>query len=210
MIDNVLLVLKHTNEDRCYIAIARFRGSCFTTNKKIMKLSIHQPAPQFITKDVFGNIIRLDELRGKKVYLAFERNAGCPVCNLRVHTLLKHADSFANNNTVVLLVYESTESRMREYLEAKSYPFHFIADPENKLYTSYSVGQSFLKLFKSLFNGLVSKALEGKKLFTKTISQDGHTATIPGEFMIDEHGNLSIVHYGRFIGDHLPVSTLLK
>ena len=172
-----------------------------------MKLSIHQPAPQFIAKDVFGNIIRLEELRGKKVYLAFERNAGCPVCNLRVHTLRKHADSFAKNNIVVLLVYESTEAKMKEYLEDKSYPFHFIADPDNKLYKSYYVGQSFPKLLKSLFNGLVSKAMEGKKLFPKAISQDGHTATIPGEFMIDEHGKLSIVHYGRFVGDHLPVHT---
>jgi peroxiredoxin len=175
-----------------------------------MKLSIHQQAPPFIVKDVFGNIIRLEELRGKKIYLAFERNAGCPVCNLRVHTLLKHADAFAQNSIVVLLVYESTEAKMLEYLDGKSYPFHFIADPHNKLYKSYSVGQSFTKLLKSLFNGLIPKAMEGKKLFTKAVSQDGHTATIPGEFMIDEQGNLSIVHYGRFIGDHLPVHTFLK
>ena len=172
-----------------------------------MKLSTHQEAPRFITKDVAGNIIRLEELRGKKVYLAFERNAGCSVCNLRVHTLLKHADSFARNNIVVLLVYESTEAKMQEYLGGKSYPFHFIADPDNKLYKTYYVGQSFTKLMKSLFNGLISKAMEGKKLFEKAISQDGHTATIPGEFMIDEQGKLSIVHYGRFVGDHLPVHT---
>lgn len=175
-----------------------------------MKLSIHQPAPQFIVKDVFGNIFRLEEMRGKKVYLAFERNAGCPVCNLRVHTLLKHADSFLKNNIAVLLVYESSEAKMREYLEGKSYPFHFIADPDNKLYKRYNIGQSFVKLLKSLLNGLIPKAIEGKKLFTKAILQDGHLATIPGEFMIDEHGNLSIVHYGKFIGDYLPVSEILK
>lgn len=175
-----------------------------------MQLSTHQQAPAFIAKDVTGNIIRLEELRGKKVYLAFERNAGCPVCNLRVHTLLKNADSFVKNNTVVLLVYESTEQKMNEYLEGKNYPFHFIADPENKLYKTYFVEQSFVKLLKSLFNGLLPKAVEGKKLFSKTISQDGHAATIPSEFVIDAQGRLSIVHYGRFIGDHLPVHILLQ
>ncbi len=107
----------------------------------------------------------------------------------------------------MLLVYESTEAKMQEYLGGKNYPFHFIADPDNKLYKAYYVGRSFTKLMKSLFNGLVSKAMEGKKLFTKAISQDGHTATIPGEFMIDEQGKLSIVHYGRFIGDYLPMHT---
>lgn len=175
-----------------------------------MQLSTHQQAPNFIVKDVYGNIIRLEEMRGKKVYLAFERNAGCPVCNLRVHTLLKNADSFKRNNIVVLMVYESTEQKMNEYLEGKKYPFHFIADPDNKLYKTYYVEQSVGKLLKSLFNGLLSKAMEGKKLFSKTISQDGHTATIPSEFMIDEQGKLSTVHYGRFIGDHLPVSIFLK
>jgi thioredoxin-dependent peroxiredoxin len=178
--------------------------------KNLKMLSTHQQAPLFIVKDVFENIVRLEDLRGKKVYVAFERNAGCPVCNLRVHTLMKHADSFAQNNIVVLLVYESTEAKMQEYLDGKSYPFHFIADPDNKLYKTYGVGQSFAKLIKSLFNGLVSKAIEGKKLFSKSIAQDGHTATIPAEFMIDELGDLSIVHYGRFIGDHLPIPTILK
>jgi peroxiredoxin len=175
-----------------------------------MQLSTHQQAPNFIVKDVTGNIIRLEALRGKKVYIAFERNAGCPVCNLRVHMLLENANSFARNNIVVLLVYESSEQKMNEYLEGKSYPFHFVADPDNRLYKTYYVGQSITKLLKSLFKGLLSKAIEGKKLFNKSISQDGHTATIPSEFMVDERGKLSIVHYGRFIGDHLPVHTLLQ
>lgn len=173
-----------------------------------MSLSVLQQAPDFTTTDVYGQSLQLKKLQGKKVYLAFERNAGCPVCNLRMHTLLKNADYFAANKIEVWVVYESSIEKMNEYLGSNTYPFHFIADPQNKLYQLYFVEQSMGKLMRSLFNGLLSKAMEGKKRFKKAISQDGHTTTIPSEFLIDEKGKLSIVHYGRFVGDHLPLEYL--
>jgi thioredoxin-dependent peroxiredoxin len=173
-----------------------------------MKLTVNQQAPDFTTTDVVGNPLQLKKLKGQKVYLAFERNAGCPVCNLRTHELLKQADSFSKKNIKVLMVYESTPEKMKEYLGDENYPFHFIADPDNTLYKKYYVEQSVSKFTKSLFNGLMTKAMQGKKLFKKSISQDGHTTTIPSEFIIDENGNLSKVHYGRFVGDHLPIQEL--
>ncbi|HPH45524.1 MAG TPA: peroxiredoxin-like family protein [Chryseolinea sp.] len=173
-----------------------------------MKLTINQQAPDFSTTDVAGTSIQLKKFKGQKVYLAFERNAGCPVCNLRTHELLKQANSFSKKNIAVLMVYESTPEKMKEYLGDEKYPFHFIPDPTNSLYRKYYVEQSMGKLMKSLFNGLLPKVMQGKKLFKKSISQDGHTTTIPSEFMIDENGNLSKVHYGKFVGDHLPIQEL--
>ncbi len=97
---------------------------------------------------------------------------------------------------------------MKEYLGNEEYPFHFIAEPDNVLYKKYYIEQSASKLMKSMFNGLITKVTQGKKLFKANISQDGHTTTIPSEFIIDENGNLSKVHYGRCIGDHLPIQEL--
>jgi thioredoxin-dependent peroxiredoxin len=176
----------------------------------IMNLAVHQSAPDFTTTDVYGNSVQLKKLTGKKVYLAFERNVGCPVCNLRFHELQKKASSFANQNITVVMVYESSLEKMKEYLGDAAYPFQFIADPENKLYRLYNVQRSTGKLLRSLLSGLISKALAGKKLFKKPISQDGHTNTIPSEFLIDESGKLSLIHHGRFVGDHLPIESLVK
>ncbi len=170
-----------------------------------MKLQVNQQAPVFTTHDVCGREIALQALRGKKVYLSFERNAGCPVCNLRVHELLKHADYFSTHQVAVLLVYESTVEKMKDYLVDIRSPFYFIADPENTLYKQYQIERSFLKIFKGMFYGLIGKAMAGKKLFRKPTTQDGHTSTIPGEFIIDEKGNLSAVHYGGYIGDNLAL-----
>lgn len=175
-----------------------------------MKLTNNQLAPAFRTQDVFGTEIDLQQLKGKKLYLAFERNAGCPVCNLRTHELLKQANTFKAANTVVVMVYESPVQTMKEYLDGNTYPFHFVADPQNKLYTQYGVQRSMLMLMRSMFNGLFSKIKLGSKLFKKPMKQDGNMDRIPAEFIIDERGKLKLAHYGKFVGDHLPVSDLMK
>lgn len=173
-----------------------------------MKLKVNQPAPDFTVTDTLGNDVSLKKLKGNKIYLIFERNVGCPVCNLHFHDLAKRASYFSENRIKVILVYESPREKLKEYINGVNYPFHFVSDPRNELYAQYSVERSFMKLLKGLSNGVVPKAMAGAKLFNKSMKQDGHTATIPAEFLIDEQGLLSIIHYGNYIGDHLPVSAI--
>ncbi|MBL0742971.1 peroxiredoxin-like family protein [Chryseolinea lacunae] len=173
-----------------------------------MKLIQNQTAPALRVVDVNGKIIDLQSLRGQKVYLSFERNAGCPVCNLRTHDLLNHASLFRDNQVVVAMVYESPVARMKEYLGDKTYPFHFISDPDNMLYNTYGVERSLLKMMRSLGNGLLDKVKRGKKLFEKEFKQDGNATRIPAEFIIDEAGKIKMAHYGKFVGDHVPLETL--
>ena len=175
-----------------------------------MKLSNSQDAPYFSTTDVYGAAIDLKKLRGNKVYLSFERNAGCPVCNLRMHKLLKEAEFFKTNNITVLMVYESPLKKMKEYLGENKYPFHFLSDPHAKLYNLYGVEKSMAKVLKGLAHGLMSKVIAGYKLFKKPMMQDGALNRIPAEFLIDEKGKLIAAHYGKFIGDHIPIETLKK
>jgi thioredoxin-dependent peroxiredoxin len=174
-----------------------------------MKLKNHQLAPHFNTRDVYGNELDLRKLRGQKLYLVFERNAGCPVCNLHTHDLLKRSRAFESNQVKVVMVYESPDVVMKEYLGENNYPFHFVSDPKNDLYNLYGVERSFLKVFKALFNGIMSRIKKGNKLFTKPMKQDGHMDRIPAEFVINEDGKIKIAHYGKFVGDHLPIDVLL-
>lgn len=175
-----------------------------------MRLTVNQIAPSFSTSDVFGNETDLQKLKGSKIYLAFERNAGCPVCNLRTHELLKKVDFLKSKGIVVLMIYESPAEKMKEYLGGNNYPFHFVADPENKLYNLYGVERSFFKVMKGLFNGLLDKVSKGNKLFAKPMKQDGHMDRIPAEFVIDQQGKIILAHYGKFVGDHLPLEVLMK
>jgi peroxiredoxin len=173
-----------------------------------MKLSINQHAPDFNTHDVYGNKVDLKKLQGKKVYLAFERNAGCPVCNLHTHHLLRESQYFADHNIKVLLIYESPVAKMIEYLGENTYPFSFISDPQNTLYNNYGVERSVLKVMAGIFHGLMDKVSQGTKLFKKPMKQDGHLNRIPAEFIIAENGKVILAHYGRFVSDHLSIEVL--
>jgi thioredoxin-dependent peroxiredoxin len=169
-----------------------------------MRPQLNQQAPIFRATDVNGSLIDLTSLRGRQIYLSFERNAGCPVCNLRTHELLKRAQYFLDRDIVVIMVYESSPEKMREYLGNEVYPFHFVADQKNELYNKYDVERSMGKVMKSMLHGIIGKAMKGKKLFKKPMRQDGHMDRIPAEFLIDQEGKIRLAHYGRYIGDHLP------
>src|SRR5882757_8319069 len=99
-----------------------------------MKLQQNTSAPLFETTDVYGKPFSLAAQKGSKTLLTFMRFAGCPVCNLRVHELLKNADLLQKKNIKVVLVYESSKETMLEYLQTENLPFIFLADKENKLY----------------------------------------------------------------------------
>lgn len=175
-----------------------------------MRLTVNQSAPLFSAYDVYGFEADIQKLRGKKIYLAFERNAGCPVCNLRTHELLKQAEFFRKEGITVLMIYESSKEKMEEHLGENHYPFQFIADPENKLYNLYGVERSIFKVMNGLFNGLLDKVSKGNKLFAKPMKQDGHLDRIPAEFIINKEGKITLAHYGKFVGDHVSIELLIK
>jgi len=175
-----------------------------------MALQVKQNAPDFNINDVFSNRISLYNYKGKKVYLAFMRFAGCPVCNLRVHELLKHADAFKAKNIDVVLVYESSIANLRMYLEDTAYPFTFVADPENTLYNAYGVERSWTKFLGSMFKGMIGKASAGDKLFKKKPELDGKINRLEAEFLIDENGRLAIAHYSEFLGDNVEIEKILN
>jgi thioredoxin-dependent peroxiredoxin len=171
-----------------------------------------KPAPDFSTTDIFGTPISLSGLKGKKVLLSFMRNAGCPVCNLRVHELRKNAGTFTAKNIEVVLIYESGASNLRKYvsdLDKAQFPFRFVADSTLTLYNQYGIEASFFKFMGSMFNGIMGKMDEGKKLFKSDIPQDGSMMRIPADVFIDENGIVRKAHYGGYVGDHLALKEIL-
>jgi peroxiredoxin len=167
-----------------------------------------QAAPAFTIKDVNGKEVNLSDYKGRKVLLTFFRNAGCPVCNLRMHELLAQAPAFERKGLTVIAVYESTAQNMKQYTEDQSIPFVMIPDANRQLYSLYAIERSGRKAFASMFHGVIGKAGRGKKLFKRKIEQDGHKTTIGADFLIDEHGKVAMAHYGRYICDHLPLNEI--
>lgn len=173
-----------------------------------MKLKNGSLAPELNTLDVYGNSIRLSDYKGKKVLLSFHRFIGCPVCNLRVHSL----EQLAMHDIQVINVYESNPETMRKYLADTLFTASFIADQHNHLYKQYGVNKSWLQFFIGFIKDGMIKGMKGMKLFKGGIKgmpmPDSSFSRIPADFLIDENGTITESYYGKHFGDELPIDRI--
>ncbi|MNS07806.1 putative peroxiredoxin bcp [compost metagenome] len=175
------------------------------------KLKVGEKAPNFEAVDTNGEIIKLSSYKGQKVFIAFFRYAGCPVCNFRIHELIENYDRISSKGYKIIAIYESNNDTLREYIKETPIPFTVIGNPNLRLYKEYRVEKSFWKMLGSAFKKQPKEAMKkGNKQFSKKYKRDGHLNRIPADFLIDEKGLLTTVHYGKNIGDHLPLSEILK
>ncbi|WP_046244329.1 redoxin domain-containing protein [Hymenobacter terrenus] len=172
--------------------------------------TVPAPAPAFSTNDVNGRPVRLADYQGQRVLLTFQRNVGCPVCNLRFHELSQNATTFQERGLVVLAVYESSAAQIQQYLDEQPvYPI-LIPNPNQSLYQLYGVERSMGKLLKGiLLHGGFSKIKASKALTAKLPKQDGNADRVGADFLIDEQGRIVRAHYAAYVGDDLPVSEII-
>jgi peroxiredoxin Q/BCP len=173
-----------------------------------MKITKLQAAPTFTINDVNRATVNLADFKGKKVLLTFYRNVGCPICNLRFHELQEQANYFKSKGLVVLAVYESSAENMKQYLEGENPYAIMIPNPDQSLYQLYNIDKSMGKVMKGLFHGAMGKMKKGKELFKQKIETDGSSDRIGADFLIDENGRINTVYYGRYLGDHLPITEI--
>lgn len=175
------------------------------------KLNIGDKAPDFETIDANGDTIKLSNYKGQKVLIAFFRYAGCPVCNFRVHDLIENYESIHSKGYRIIAVYESDNTVLKDYLIETPAPFRVIGDRKLALYKKYAVEKSLGKMLGSVFKKQPKEAMKkGNKLFKRKIKRDGNLTRLPADFIVDENGIIKVVYYGTNIGDHLPITEILK
>jgi thioredoxin-dependent peroxiredoxin len=175
------------------------------------KLKINDKAPEIGMISAQGNTIKLENLTGKTVLLTFFRFAGCPVCNFRMHEIIENYNQLKALNIEVIAIFESGNEMLRAYLIDSLVPFPLIGDTNLTLYKKYATDKSVFKMISTLFKKKTKKEMKlGELLFNgKKYKQDGSMLRIPADFIIDENGIIKIAHYGKFIGDHIPLEFLI-
>lgn len=177
-----------------------------------MPLLQNQEVPDFSTEDVLGNPIHLHSLRGKKIFIAFLRNTHCPLCNFHLFKLTHLADKLKENNTEILVFYES-DKKMFEYSPFfkdrifKDNKITIISDPQRKIYDLFGAEinpeKATLEALKNA--GRFAEVQEAAQL---GITGDGQEAgtnpdAIPADFLIDEQLIIQYAHYGNDAGDNI-------
>jgi peroxiredoxin len=170
-------------------------------------LSIGQPAPAFTATTVTGETINLRDLRGRKVWLAFFRYVGCPLCNLRIHELIRRHGDLEEKGLALLAVFQSPVERLRRFADRRRPPFTLISDPDEALYRLYGVTAGLAGfLAPSVIPKLAKAAIHG---FWPGAT-DGTKTRLPADFLIDEGGVIADLFQGRDIGEHIPIERVEK
>jgi peroxiredoxin len=168
----------------------------------------NQTAPPVNSISISGQRINLSELNGKKVLIKFHRFSGCPIVQRQVHELLSHQEKLnAAGYETIVFMHSSKEKIEPVYKEVPG--LHIIADREKKFYRLYNAEFSWKKLFSiATWRETFSAILKGYyPLFNRF---QGGIIGVPSDFLINEQGIITNLHYGKHFGDSWTVPEVLK
>lgn len=177
-----------------------------STNRNILNLNV--TAPNFKLKDVFGRTINLESYKGKKVFIAFFRHAGCPFCNLRVHALQKKHEELKEKNLEMIFFFESKEKTLLASIFHKEIsPIPLIADPDKIWYQTYGIENSASKSTKSHLTSFIQTSIKAKLAGLPVHMMSGKESinTIPAEFLLDEKSIIRKIHYSNGLNDRMSM-----
>lgn len=176
-----------------------------------MNVNINTSAPLFRLKDIFGREIDLKSYAGKKVFLGFFRHAGCPFCNLRVHTLTKAHEELRSKGLEMIFFFESKESvLLRSTFHQEVSPIPLISDPEKTWYDAYGLESSGFKSAMGHITSFAKTAIQAKlKGLPMHMMADGESIhTMPAEFLIDEKLVIRKLHYSQRLTDRFALKEI--
>jgi peroxiredoxin len=178
-----------------------------------MHLQKNLTAPVFKLRDIYGRMIDLNDYRSKKVLLGFFRHAGCPFCNLRVHTLTKIHEQMKALGLEMIFFFESKERvLLRSNFHKGVSPIPIISDPEKTWYDAYGLENSAAKSWISHFTSFVPTVIKAKSegVPVHMMAEGESFSTMPAEFLLDKDLVLRKVHYAERLNDRLVVDDIKR
>jgi len=170
-----------------------------------MRLEAGAGAPAFTAETVRGDTISLESFVGRFVLLMFFRYASCPMCNLRLHDFARNHADLRRRGLDVVAFFHSPARSIRAHAGRKEYPFHLVADPRMNVYRAWGVETSWPRFLSSMVR-------PGFYVDWVRAMRHGYwggmavqMASMPADFLIGPDQRILRAHYGRDIGDHLPV-----
>lgn len=158
--------------------------SLYSTDNKVIEI----PHPNFIT------------------HIQFRRFAGCPVCNLHLHSFITRHQALVAAGIQNVVVFHSSQANIKK--NALQTPFYVVADAQKHLYDAFGLTASWKAL---LAKGLLADVFAGIKL--NGVGRPEKLASefiTPADFLIDPHGKIIALKYGKHANDQWSVDEVLS
>lgn len=176
-----------------------------------MPLKENTKAPSFDLKDIYGRQVDLEKYKTKRFLLGFFRHAGCPFCNLRVHTLQKVYAELKAKNFEMIFFFESKEAVMlRSSFHQGISPIPLISDPEKKMYSAYGLETSTTKALISHATSFAQTVVKANaaKVPVHMMADGESFSTMPAEFLIDHDLVIKRAHYSERLNTRIDVNDI--
>ena len=142
------------------------------------------------------------------VHLQFRRFAGCPVCNLHLHSVVQRHDEITAAGVREVVFFHSPADELRAY----DFPFAVVADPDKRHYREFGVESSRRALLHPrTWSAIVrGSALTLAGTYRRpATTQEGGRLGLPADFLIAPDGRVLAARYGTHASDQWSVDELL-
>lgn len=148
------------------------------------------------------------------IHLQFRRFAGCPVCNLHLHSFVRRHREVDEANIREVVVFHSRVADLATY--APDFPFALVADPGKKLFKEFGVQSSLRALLDPrvwpfIIAGIARSLFEiiAKGRAVPTTSPEGGRLGLPADFLIAPDGMVLACKYGNHAYDQWSVDEVI-
>lgn len=119
----------------------------------LMSVEVGQKAPNFTLENQAGEMLSLDDFKGKNVVLYFYPKDMTPGCTTEACDFRDNYDAFQAYNTVVIGISPDPIERHQKFIAKHDLPFQLLADTENEVAKLYDVWK-LKKMFGKEFYGI--------------------------------------------------------
>jgi thioredoxin-dependent peroxiredoxin len=152
----------------------------------VAKLKEGEKAPDFAVNDETGQVVRLRDLRGKKVVLYFYPKDDTPGCTREACSFRDSFAKFKKRGIEVFGVSLDSEKSHQKFIDKYSLPFRLLADTERELSESFGtygekkfMGRTYMGNHRVTF--LIDEKGKIKKIFSK-VKPDEHAEEVLSAF----------------------------
>ncbi len=163
--------------------------------------------------DVRSERVRIPDLQGL-VHLQFRRFAGCPVCDLHLHSIAQRHRELLAASIREVVVFHSTAEELLPY--ARHLPFQVIADPDKRRFAEFGVEsgpraaldpRAWVPILRGVTRSVVK--VVRREQATPTLNPHGGRFGLPAEFLIAGDGKVLACKYGSHAYDQWSVDEIL-
>ena len=172
------------------------------------QLTAGQIAPDFRLTDISGETLRLSDLRGQPVWLLFNRQSTCAMCNPHHAQIITLSEHLRARGVQIVSVWGSSVTDLQQGIGALRPPYPVLADPKDTTYDQYGLTHS-LRGFLDVRN--LATTLQGLRMVgvAASLKSDGELLRMPAEFLIGPDGEVQQAHYNSYGTDWLPLERVL-